>query len=91
MVEVLGGKDGLIHRNQPIDTKTVVQDADATIGLRGIEVVALVLNHRIIAQYGKSMRKTIGNKYLTMIVLGEFYRYVLTKGGRSFANIYSDI
>ena len=69
MIEVFVGKDGLIHRNLPIDTKTVIQDADATIGLRGIEVVEIVLEDRNIAQHNKTMVKTMRYKELTMIVL----------------------
>ena len=45
MLRVLFRKDGVIGGNVPVYAQTIIKDADAAIGLRVVEVVALILEH----------------------------------------------
>ena len=64
---------------------------NATISLRCIEVIALILKNRCFTQYGKTMGKTTWNKELAMIILGQFHSHMLAIGRRTLANIHSHI
>ena len=43
MSRVLLAQHGLVGRDAPVDAQRRVEDADAAVRLRGVEVVALVL------------------------------------------------
>ena len=75
-----GGGDG----NTPIDIQGFIKDTDASIGLRVIKLITLVLEHSLIAQNHETMGKALGNKELAMIIFCKFYSYVLTIGWRTF-------
>ena len=45
MLQVLLAKYRLLHRYVPVDAKRFILDIDAAIGLRMIELVALVLEY----------------------------------------------
>ena len=64
----------------PIDTKGIIEDADATIGFRMIEVITLVLKDGGLGEDGETMGKTLRNEELAMIVLCQLYRYMLAIG-----------
>ena len=81
MLHVFLRKQSLVCRNLPINTKAFVLDADTSVSLWGIEVIALVLEDGGFAQYGKAVGKTSGNEELTMVVLCKLYCYMLTIGG----------
>ena len=68
MFGVLLRKEGFIHRDLPIDAEGFVEDADATIGLGGIEVIALVLEHGGFAKNSKAVGKASWYKELTMVI-----------------------
>ena len=61
----------------PIDTEGIIEDADATIGFRMIEVITLVLEDGSLGEDGEAMGKALRNEELTMIVLCQLYRYML--------------
>ncbi len=84
-------ENGLICRDAPIDAKAVIKNRDATICLRMIEIITFVLEHSHFTQHNKAVGKTFGNEKLTMIILRQFYGYVLSKCGTAFTNIDSDI
>ena len=70
MFGILFWKEGFIHRDLPIDAERFVEDADATIGLGGIEVIAFVLEHGGFAKDGKAVGKASWYKELTMVIFG---------------------
>ena len=78
MLGILLAQDGLISRNAPVDTKRIVQDTDATISLRMIELIAFILEHSCFREYRKTMGKALGDKELAMIFLRQFYHHMLT-------------
>ena len=91
MLGILLTQDCLLYWNAPVYSKALVKNAYATIGLGVVELIALVLEHRRLAQYGKSVGKAFGYEELTLILFTEFYGYVLAVGGASFADVYGYI
>ena len=55
-----GGGEGEV----PVDVQGVIEDADATFGLGVIELIALILEHGCLAEYGKAMGKAFWHKKL---------------------------
>ena len=91
MACILVGENGLVSGDAPIYAKAFVKDADASICLGVVELVALVLEDGRLAEYGKTMCKTLGYKELAMVLGSEFHCNVLTIGGRSLAYVYGYI
>ena len=59
--------------------------------LWSIKVITFILKHCNFTQYSKTMSKTTRNKELTMIFPCQLYRYMLTIGRRTLADINSHI
>lgn len=91
MAGILVTQDGLVCGDAPVDSKGVVKDADATVGLGMVELIALVLEDCCLAQYGKTMGKALGDEELTMVVLCQLHGDMLAVGGTALADIYCDI
>ena len=70
MFGVLLWKEGFIHGDLPIDAERFVENADATICLGGIEVIAFVLEHGGFAKDGEAVGKTSWYEELTMVIFG---------------------
>lgn len=66
MFGVLFAEKGLVGWDLPIDAEGGVEDADASICLWGIEVVALVLEDGGLAEDSKAMGEASGNEELTV-------------------------
>ena len=64
----------------PIDTEGIIKDGDTSIGFRMIEVITLVLEDGSLGEDGETMGKALWNEELTMIVLCQFYCYMLAIG-----------
>ena len=64
MFGVLLGEKGVGCRNAPVDAQRVIHDADATICLRVIELVTLVLEHCRLTQHGKAVGEAFGDEEL---------------------------
>ena len=69
MLQVLFAEYRLLHRYAPVNAKRLVLDIDAAIGLRMIELIALVLEDGSFGEDGKAMCKASRNKELKMVVL----------------------
>ena len=91
MLHVFLRKQRLVCGNLPIDAQTVIEDADASVGLWGIEVIAFVLEDGDVTKHSETMGKTSRDEELTMVVLCEFYCYMLTIGRTTFTDIHSNI
>ena len=61
---VLLTQESILCWNLPIDAEGVILDTDATISLRGIEVIALILEDSSLGEYSKAMGETTRNKEL---------------------------
>ncbi len=86
---VLFAQDSLLAGDSPIDAQTLVEDGDASLGLRSIEVVALVLEDSRLAQHAEPMSKSLRNEKLTMILARELNSYMLTVRRAALTDIHS--
>ena len=87
MAGVLVAEDGLGGGDAPVDAKGVVEDADASVGLRMAELIALVLEDGSLAEYGEAMGEALRDEELAVVVFGEFYGNVLAVGRGAFTNV----
>ena len=87
MLRVLVAQDGPVGRYAPVDAEARVENADAPVGFGMVEIVALVLEHRHLAQHGETVGKASRDEELPVVVLGQLHRHMLPVGGRAFADI----
>ena len=87
MTGVFVAQESLVGWYSPVDAEGFVQDADASVGLWGVEVVAFVLEDCCLAEDGKAVGEAFGHEELAVVVFGEFDRYVLAVGWAAFANV----
>ena len=87
MTGVFVAQEGFVGRDAPVDAEAAVQDADASVGLWGVEVVAFVLEDRCLAEDGKAVGETFGYEELAVVLFGEFDCNVLAVGGAALADV----
>lgn len=88
MLRILLAQYRLVRRYPPVDAQTLVQDADAPVRFRMVEVVALVLEHRRLAQHGKAVSKALRNEELPVVVFRQLHRHVLPVRGAALADVH---
>jgi len=91
MARILFRQDGLVDRDAPIDAQRIVENADARVGLRMVELVTLILEYGRGRQHSKTMGKTLGDEELAVVVLGEFHGDMLSVGGTALADVDRNI
>ena len=64
MFGVLIAEVGLFCWNAPVYAKAVIKDTDASICLWMIELIAFILEHGGLAQYGEAVSEATGYKEL---------------------------
>ncbi len=84
---VFVAEDGLSGGDAPVDAKGVVEDADAAVGLRVVELVTLVLEDGGLAEYGEAVGEALRDEELAVVVFGEFYGDVLAVGRGAFTDV----
>ena len=84
---ILVAQNRLIDRDAPVDAETAVQDADASVCLWGVEVIAFVLEDCCLAEDGKAVGEAFRHEELTVVVFGEFHGNVLAVGGAALADV----
>ena len=88
---VLLAEDGLVRRYAPVYSEGGVEDADASVCLRMVEIVALVLEHGFFAEHCEAVGETARYEELAVVVLRQFYGYVLSVCRTALAYIYGNI
>ena len=88
MLSVFLTQDCFLYGNAPVYSQALIQDTYSAVNFRMIELITLVLEDSRLAQYGKSVCKAFVNEELALVILTQFYCYVLAVGGASFADIY---
>ena len=91
MLRVLVAQDGVLRWDAPVDTERTVQNADAAVGFRMVEVVALVLEHSRLAQYREAVREAAWDEELPMVVFRQFNCHVLPVGEASPADVHGHV
>ena len=87
MPQIFIAQNRFVGRDAPVDAEAAVQDADASVSLWGVEVVAFVLEDGCLAQNCKAVGEAFGDEALAVVLFGEFDRYVLAVGGAAFAYV----
>lgn len=91
VMAILLREEDLVGRDPPVDRQIGVVPGQRTFRLRGIEVVALVLEDHLIGQDAESVRKTARDEELAMILFGQFHGDMLAEGGRAAADVHRHI
>ena len=91
MARILFRQDGLVGGDAPVNAQRIVENADARVGLRVIELVTLILEHGRGRQHGKAVGKTLGDEELAVVVLGEFHGNMLSVGGTALADVDGNV
>ena len=91
MLRVLVAQDGVLRWDAPVDTERTVQNADAAVGFRVVEVVALVLEHSRLAQYRKPVCEASGDEKLAVVDLAQFDGHVLPVGGAAAPDVHRNV
>ena len=91
MTRILLRQDGLVRRDAPVDAQRIVENTDARVGLRMVELVTLILEYGRGRQHSKTMGKTLGDEELAVVVLGEFYGNMLSVGGTALADVDGNV
>lgn len=91
MTEVFVREDGLLGRDSPVDAQALVENADASVGLRMVELVALVLEDRRVAKHCESVCKALGDKELAVVLFAQLDGHVPAESGAAAAQIHRHI
>lgn len=78
----------MLCRDFPIDAEGIIKDRNASISLRMIEVITLVLEDGSLGEDGEAMGKALWYEELTMIVFCQLYCHVLAISRGAFTNIH---
>ena len=91
MLRVLFAEYGVFRWYAPVDAEAIVKNADAAVRFGMVELVALVLEHGRLAQYGKTVGETFRNEELPVVVLCQLYGHVLSVCRRAFAYVNGNV
>lgn len=87
MPPVLLRQYSLVGGDAPVDAEVGVVPGDGSLGLRGVEAVALVLEDHLVAQHAEPVGESPRDEELTVVVLGEFHCHVPSEGRRASPDV----
>ena len=79
MTLVLFRQDDFVGRNAPVDAEIRVVPCQCPLALRGIKVVAFILENNFRREHAEAVGKTAGDEELTMVFFCQLYSYMLTE------------
>ena len=85
------GKDHIGGRDLPVDPDGGIIPDNRPLGLRRVQVVALVLEHGLLAQHRESVREAARNEALPVVLRRQFDGDMPAEGRRPAADIDRDI
>lgn len=91
MVLIFLAEDALGSRDAPVDGEGEIVEGNATFGLRGIVVVALIDKDCDVAEDSKAVGKAARDEEHAVVVLVEFYCYMLTESRAAVANVHCHV
>ena len=91
MLSVFVREQCLFSWNTPVNTQAIIKDTETTISFGMIKLITFILEYRCLTQHSKAVCKATGHKELTMIIFCQFYCYMLSISGATFADINSHI
>ena len=91
MFRVLLAQYRVPGRNEPVNSKAAVKYADAPVRLGMVELVALVLEHRCLAQHGETVGEPFRDEELPVVVLRQLHGHVLPVSRRTFPDVHGHV
>ena len=91
MLRVLLAQYRVPGRNEPVNSKAAVKDADAPVRFGMVELIALVLEHRCLAQHGEPVGETFRDEELPVIILRQLHGHVLAVGRRAIPDVHGHV
>ncbi len=88
---VLFRQDDFVGRNAPVDVEVRVVPCQCPFALRGIKVVAFILENNFRREHAEAVGKTAGDKELAMVFFCQLYSYMLTESRRPFPDIHGHV
>ena len=85
------GKDHIGGRDLPVDPDGGIIPDNRPLGLRRVQVVALVLEHGLLAQHRESVREAARDETLPVVLRRQFDGDMPAEGWRPAADIDRDI
>lgn len=76
----LTGND-ILGVDRPFHSDSLIVPTDTGFSLRSIDIVHLISENSLIAQYEEAVSKAAGNEELTLVLVAQLYCHMLTKGG----------
>ena len=91
MFRVLFAKYRMVCRYAPVDAKAVVEDADAPVRFGMVELIALVLEHRRLAQHGETVGEALRDEELPVVVLRQLHGHVPAVSRAALADVHRHV
>ena len=91
MSHVLLRQDHLVSRHPPVDAQVRVVPGYRALGLRRVEVVALVLEHHLLAQHAEPVREAPRDKELPVVLPRKLDGHVPPEGRRPLPDVHRHI
>ena len=90
-VFILLGADDFVLGEAPLNSNMGVVPGNAVLRFGVVELVALILEHRVVLQDHIAVRKALGDKELALILVREFNGDISAKSGAIRADIDRNI
>ena len=87
MTAVLRREDHLLGAQPPVDPDRGVVPGDRPLTFGSIEVVAFVLEYRLVAQHRKTVGEPARNEELTFVLCRQLHGDMTAEGGRAAADV----
>ena len=81
----------LLGGDAPVDGEVGVVPGDGPLRLRGVEVVALVLEDDLVAQHAEPVGEAPRDEELTVVVARQLHRHVLSEGRRASPDVHRNV
>ena len=81
----------LVGGDAPVDGEVGVVPGDGSLGLRGVEAVALVLEDHLVAQHAEPVGEAPRDEELTVVVFRQLHGHVLSVGRRAFPDVHRHV
>ena len=91
MTHIFFAENGIAGLYLPVDTERFVEYRDSAIGFGSIIIVALILEHSLVAQHCKTMCEPAWHKKLQMILGRQLHSHMTSVGRRPHPHIHSHI
>ena len=91
MSHVLLRQDNLVRRHPPVYSQIRVVPGYRALGLRRVEVVALVLEHHLLAQHAEPVREAARDEELPVVLPRELDGHVPPEGRRPLPDVHRHV